>query len=198
MTDQDSAFWQAFYAGGTRPGWDLQGPSPLLAELLEQVEALGLRPGPSIAVPGCGFGHDAAELARRGWQATGVDFAPAAVQGARDRYGDLAQWRQEDWFVSGPERFHCLFDYTCFVAMAPAQRPRYVEACAERLHPGGLWLGGFFHTVTGPASPPYPVAMAELRALAEPRFEVLHLDHAGRSHPRRAGREFLMVARRRG
>jgi hypothetical protein len=39
--------------------------------------------------------------------------------------------------------------------------------------------------------------MAEMRNLAEVRFEVLHLAEAVESHPRRAGREYLLVARKR-
>jgi len=193
MDSHDSSFWQGIYDDLPRPGWDLNGPSPLLPELLDRAGILNKDPGPAIAVPGCGFGHDAAELARRGYQATGFDFAPAALQGARARHGDLAAWRQEDWFAGPVPEFNGIFDYTCFVAMAPLQRPAYVEACADRLLPGGLWLGGFFHQVTHPG-PPYAISMEELRALAERRFRVLLLDHATRSHPRRAGREFLLVA----
>ena len=39
--------------------------------------------------------------------------------------------------------------------------------------------------------------MAEMQQLAEARFEVLHLAEATASHPRRAGREFLLVAQKR-
>jgi hypothetical protein len=39
--------------------------------------------------------------------------------------------------------------------------------------------------------------MAEMRTLAEARFDVLHLAPATASHPRRAGREFLLIGRRR-
>lgn len=197
MTIHDPDYWQSIYAAEEKPGWDLKGPSPLLAELLDLAAALGLRPGPSFAVPGCGFGHDAAELARRGFPTTGVDFAPAALQGARARYGNVATWSQADWMAPGGPVFHSLFDHTCFVAMAPEQRGAYVAACAAHLVSGGLWLGAFFHEVANPDGPPFAIAMADLRALVEPRFAILHLDHATRSHPRRAGREFLMVATRR-
>jgi hypothetical protein len=38
--------------------------------------------------------------------------------------------------------------------------------------------------------------MPEMRGLAETRFQVLHLAEATASHPRRAGREYLLVARK--
>ena len=197
MTGHDVSFWQAIYDLETRPGWDLGRPSPLLAEVLDLVGILKVDPGPAMAVPGCGYGHDVAELARRGYRATGFDFAPAALQGARERHGEGPAWRQEDWLVGAVPEFNGVFDYTCFVAMAPPQRAAFVAATADRLLPGGLWLAGCFHTVANPPGPPYAMAMDEVRALAEVRFEVLHLDHATRSHPRRAGREFLLVARKR-
>ena len=194
-TSDHPEFWQDIYAAEARPGWDMGGPTPLVAELLAAARAAGAEPGPAVAVPGCGFGHDAAALADLGFQVTGLDFAAAALAGARARYGERVRWRQEDWFDPAGEAFDTLFDHTCFVAMDPGRRPAYVAACARRLRPGGLWLGAFFHQVTGTGGPPHPIAMDALRALVEPAFEVLHLDRAHTSHPRRAGREFLMVAR---
>ncbi len=190
------SYWEDIYAAEARPGWDMGGPSPLLPELLDLARDAGLAPGPALAVPGCGFGHDAAELARRGFVATGVDFAPAALRGARERYGNLVRWVLEDWFL-GSRTFDGIFDHTCFTAMAPDRREAYLAVCARRLRPGGAWLAACFHQVARTDGPPYPISMDEVRALAEPWFDLLHLGPAQRSHPRRAGREFLVVARRR-
>lgn len=195
-TGHDAAFWQGIYDKETRPEWDMKKATPLVQELLDAASDLGLQVGPSVVVPGCGYGHDAAEFARQGYSVTGVDFADAAVQGARQRYGDLVAWRQEDWFGPWDESYDALFDHTCFAAMTPDARPGYLQACARRLKPGALWLGAFFHTVTGESGPPFPISMEELRPLAERHFEILRLAPAQRSHPRRAGREFLIVARR--
>ena len=63
------------------------------------------------------------------------------------------------------------------------------------MRPGGLWLAAFFHEVNGRPGPPHAIPMADLRRLVEPRFEVLHLAEATTSHPRRAGREYLLVGR---
>ena len=191
-------YWQQVYDRESRPGWDMDGPTPLLPELLDLADALERSVGPRVAVPGCGFGHDAAELARWGFQVTGVDFAPSAIQGARARYGEAVEWLEDDWFTVQLPPFDAVFDHTCFVAMAPERRAAFVDACAERLRVGGLWLGAFFHRVNSPPGPPFAIEPTELRALAERRFEVLHLGDATRSHPRRAGREFLVVGVRRG
>ena len=80
--------------------------------------------------------------------------------------------------------------------MPPEARPAYGDACARRLRSGGLWLGACCQTGKDPSGPPYPLAPEALRALAEKDFQILHLAPAEHSHPRRAGREFLLVARK--
>lgn len=190
-------YWNQIYEAEGRPGWDMDGATPLVDELLGLALPLGLRPGADLVVPGCGYGHDAAELAARGYAVTGVDFAPLAIQGARERYGDRVAWSQADWFTTPLGPWDAIFDHTCFVAMDPDRRPTYLEACARHLRPGGLWLAACFHDVNGRPGPPHAIPMTQLRTLVEPRFEVLHLAPATASHPRRAGREFLVVARRR-
>jgi SAM-dependent methyltransferase len=196
MTDHPD-YWNAFYDDDARPAWDMAKPTPVLAEALAEARALGLAPGASIVVPGCGYGHDAAGLAAEGFRVTGLDFAPLALQGARARYGDRITWSSADWFSPQLGPWDAIFDHTCFAAVEPARRPAYVEACARHLAPGGFWLAVLFHDVQGRPAPPHAISMETCRALAEPRFEILHLVHTTNSHPRRAEREFLMVAKRR-
>lgn len=193
---QQPGYWNRIYEEESRPGWDMDGATPLVTEMLDLALPLGLRPGGDVVVPGCGYGHDAAELDARGFAATGLDFAPLAIQGARHRYGDRVAWSQADWFTTRLGPWDAIFDHTCFAAMDPARRPAYVDACAAHLRPGGLWMAVLFHDVSGRPGPPHAIPMAEMRRLAEARFEVSHLAEATASHPRRAGREYLMVARK--
>jgi hypothetical protein len=196
MTDHPD-YWNRIYGDEGRPGWDMDRATPLVDELLGLALPRGLRPGCRLVVPGCGYGHDAADLEGRGFSVTGLDFAPLAIQGARARYGDRVAWSQADWFDPHLGLWDAIFDHTCFVAMDPVRRPAYAEVCADHLGPGGLWLAALFHDVKGQAGPPHAISMDAMRSLAEARFEVLHLGDARESHPRRAGREFLMVARKR-
>lgn len=189
--------WNRIYAEEARPGWDMDGPTPLIGELLEDLLAdRPLAPGARIAVPGCGFGHDAAELARQGFRVTAFDVAPLAIEGARARHGEAVAWRLGDWFTQ-EETFDAVFDHTCFVAMEPARRAAYAEATRRALVPGGIWLGAAFHDTGDREGPPFAIGREAMGALITGAgFRRLALQDAARSHSRRAGREFLWMAER--
>jgi len=193
--DQD--LWQRIYQEDGTP-WDLGGPAPPLTEILESAARWGLEAGAKIAVPGCGLGHDAAALAAAGFQVRAIDPVPAAVEAARMRYGAEVDWAIGDWFEEPQGTYDAVFDHAFFVAFEPGRRSQIVAAHANHLKPGGLWLGLYWHTVRAENGRPWAVQPAEITALAQPSFEVLGLEEARKSHPRRAGREFWMVARKRG
>ena len=162
-------YWNRLYEEEERPGWDMDSATPLVKELLDLAHPLGLRSGGDLVVPG---------------------------QGAMHRYGDRVAWSHADWFTTRLGPWEAIFDHTCFVAMDPARRPDYVQACADHLRAGGLWMAVLFHDVKGRPGPPHAVPVPEMRRLAETCFEVLHLGEAVNSHPRRSGREYLLVARK--
>lgn len=188
--------WERVYTEEGTP-WDLGGPCPVLGEVLESARMQGLADGCTVAVPGCGLGHDAAWLADQGFRVTGFDLVPDAVARARAAYGEPPAWLAGDWLAEAQGPFDALVDHTFFVAFPPERRAEVVAAHARHLAPGGLWLGVFFHQVREPNARPWAVQPEELRALAEPAFAVLDLQPARTGHPRRLGREFWMVARRR-
>ncbi len=193
--------WERVYTEEGTP-WDLGGPCPVLGEVLESARMQGLADSCTVAVPGCGLGHDAAWLADQGFRVTGLDLVPDAVARARAAYGEppawlVGDWLAGDWLAEALGPFDALVDHTFFVAFPPERRAEVVAAHARHLAPGGLWLGVFFHQVREPNARPWAVQPEELRALAEPAFAVLDLRPARTGHPRRLGREFWMVARRR-
>ncbi len=79
MTGPTSAFWQARFDQQQTP-WDRGVASPQLLAWLDK----GLLAPCRILVPGCGSGWEVAELARRGFDVTGLDYAPAAVNRTRE------------------------------------------------------------------------------------------------------------------
>src|SRR5688572_22925855 len=67
-TASEVAFWEGRYQEG-RTRWDLGGPTPVFAELLESPAAP--KPGRTLVV-GCGKGHDVLYFARHGFDVLGV------------------------------------------------------------------------------------------------------------------------------
>lgn len=68
-------------AGSGGPPWDIGGPQPALAAVLET----GTVRGPKVLDVGCGNGALAIALARKGFAVTAVDFSPVAIDQARAR-----------------------------------------------------------------------------------------------------------------
>jgi SAM-dependent methyltransferase len=82
-----SLFYRIAYAIGFTP-WEHAATHPAAAD---HIAALFDREGRERAAPhgraldlGCGSGHWAVELARRGWQVTGIDIVPKAIRQARE------------------------------------------------------------------------------------------------------------------
>ena len=218
----DPSFWRDLYRRG-EDRWDLGRPSPALEAHLAR--ARPGPPGSRVAVPGCGRGHDARIWADRGYQVWGFDFAAEPLAAARalaGRAGLTVTFEQRDIFGLAADYagfFDGVWEYTCFCAIDPARRPEYAELVTRLLRPGGWVLACFFPIgpsgsspvpdppeplggASGEASaaltgPPFPVAEAEVRALFEPRFELLDAYVPEASPEGRRGREWMVLARRR-
>lgn len=144
--------FQYWYFG--RPRWDT-GISP--PELLDFIEKhLAAR---AIDI-GCGTGTNIITLAKAGWQVTGVDFAPRAIQLAKQKLRSTGT--QADLYVSdatdlkgivGPYEF--ALDIGCFHSIQKDGKAKYLKQLDRILAPNGFWLMyGFcnsnaLHTGTG-------------------------------------------------
>lgn len=133
------AFYNLWYRRGTPP-W----VGPARAELVRLVESGRVPPGRSLDL-GCGEGDNSVFLARHGFEATGVDFAPAALAKARSKAeaaGVVVRFIEDDLTtmrrVSGP--FDILVDYGSFDDLHGRDRDAYVRAVVPLLRAGGLFL----------------------------------------------------------
>lgn len=137
------AFYGISYRFGRLP-WDTGISPPELVEVVEGPSALA--PGRALDL-GCGTGTNAVYLARHGWEATGVDFVPAAIARARKRAhagglnarfvaGDVT--RLADLGVVGP--FDLVLDIGCFHGIPEALRSAYGDQVARATAPGATLL----------------------------------------------------------
>jgi methyl halide transferase len=174
-----------------KTGWDLgQSPPPFMSLL---TGAMAPPPGQTIVL-GMGRGYDALLFAEKGFDVTGVDFAPSAIAATQAQ----AQVRsvtlktlQRDIFQLVPEyagQFDYVVEHTCFCAIDPEQRSAYVQLVWDLLRPGGELIGLFWaHNRAG--GPPFGASVAELRELFaqfDGSFEL-----APNSLPSRQGEEYF-------
>ncbi|MBI3075424.1 MAG: methyltransferase domain-containing protein [Deltaproteobacteria bacterium] len=191
----EPAYWEAAYARGA-DRWELGEPAPPLVALLNDHPP----PPGRVAVLGCGRGHDARLLARRGCEVWGFDFAEPAIREARElaRHDAPApRFEQRDLFTL-PEAYPAFFDgiweYTCFCAIDPARRAEYVECVRKILRPRGWFLALFYPLDAQLLGPPFPVSQDEVHHLFDPFFEFEASAIPDTSIPRRLGKEWLVRA----
>ena len=96
--DPNSAdFWDERFERGFTP-WDRGGVPAQLGRFV----AAAPRPLRSL-IPGCGAAYELAYLSEAGWDATAIDFSPAAVAAARTAVGPWASRVQlADFFAWQP------------------------------------------------------------------------------------------------
>jgi SAM-dependent methyltransferase len=128
--------WDLFYLG--RAPWDMGGPRPELARL---VESGTLPPGRAIDL-GCGTGENVIYLAQQGYEATGVDISPRAIARAQRRahtagvsptflVGDVTDLTE----VDGP--FDLVVDNGCLHSLiADEARAVYMNTLIRLTRPG--------------------------------------------------------------
>lgn len=206
MAGPDVGFWQERFERGETP-WDRGRVNPQLERWIDAGE---LAPC-ALAVPGCGSGHEVAELARRGFEVTGLDYAPAAVARtaaalagldaaacARGRAieADVLQWQPE-------APFDAIYEQTCLCALHPDLWVEYAARLRHWLAPGGRLFALFVQILRPGAAegfvqgPPYHCDVHAMRAL----FPAAHWDwprppYARTTHPSGMA-ELAVVLRRR-
>lgn len=162
----------------SRVPWADGRPNPMLVSWLNAEAAGRVRPGARAVVVGCGLGDDVVELVNRGYDVTGFDVSPVAIEWARRRFPDLAHAFCTGDVLSAPSRFRHRFDLVVEIytlqAVEPSLRERMVAGVAELACPRGLILAiasgrdeqDLLEHVQGP---PYPMTPSELSGLFESR-----------------------------
>jgi SAM-dependent methyltransferase len=186
-------FWDERFERGFTP-WDRGG----VPEALRRFVAASAQPLATL-IPGCGSAHELAWLCEAGWDATAIDFSPAAVASARAQAGVHAgQVAEADFFTYAPPRqIELIYERAFLCALPRAMWPQVAARWAQLLKPGGL-LAGYFFFDEAPKGPPFGATRAGLDALLAPAFERIADDPVSDSIPIFQGKERWMVWRRLG
>ncbi len=159
--------YQAAARGEAAVPWADLVPNPMLATWLA---ADGPATGRALDV-GCGYGDNATVLAQAGYSVDAFDVSAAAVERARERFGDLARWSVSD-ALAPPEAWRRAFDlvvevYTLQV-LPPTLRARAGRALGALVAPGGRLLVIARGRDEGEpeGALPWPLTRAEIEGLA--------------------------------
>jgi SAM-dependent methyltransferase len=139
--------FRILYGIGFTP-WDGHPQSAMVRELVEGTDRQP--PGSALDV-GCGTGNTSIYLVQHGWQVTGVDFTPKALDKARAKartadvavdfvHADVTHLSQAG--IRGP--FELIVDNGCLHGMSDHDRDLYVQEITAAAAPGArLSIVGF-------------------------------------------------------
>ncbi len=110
-------------------------------DLARAIDALGLKGGTFLDL-GAGPGTQAIELARLGFDVTGSDISPRAVELAQERArGTAARFVVDDILDSQLGRaFDAVFDRGCFHVFAPGDHPAYLASLRSLVKTSGVFF----------------------------------------------------------
>lgn len=196
LTSEEAAqhqFWETRFAQNNTP-WDLHGPHPAIEPILLQLKLQKSR----FINFGCGKGHDAHLIARKGHLVHAIDVSPSAIESAQKLYPKPSQlrWSLDDVFhLKEEHKADVVFEHTLFCAIPPARRKDLVRVWLNTLEETGYLLGIFF---VNPKrfGPPYGCSEWELRELLEPYFRLMYWKRWEVSPPNRHGTELVVFAQK--
>jgi len=172
---KEHADWNDSYRDGFLP-WDTGRPS---SELERAIGQHAIRPARALEI-GCGTGTNCVWLAEQGFQVTGLDVAPLAVEQAEKRaqVAGLHVTFQVADVLQLPELgglFDFFFDRGCYHAVRRSAPEQYAPAVARQLAAGarGLILAGNAREPNDPGPP--VVTEAQIRHELGLAFQILDL-----------------------
>jgi SAM-dependent methyltransferase len=132
------------YRWGITP-WEGYGRAAAgsIATLLDREEVERSRPLGRALDVGCGRGQYTPELARRGWEATGIDYVPAAIEAARSKDVDGVTYVVADATNlggAGLPTFDFFLDVGCFQGFDANQRQAVGRGITAIANPGATLL----------------------------------------------------------
>ncbi len=167
--------WNDRYRDGILP-WDTGRPSSELQGVLSRNTIQPCR----VLDIGCGTGTNSVWLAQQGFEVTGIDLAPLAVERAQQRAlaaGINVHFRVADvlHLPDLGEPFGFFFDRGCYHAVRRNASEPYAPAVAQQLAPGaqGLVLAGNAREPHDPGPP--VVAEEQIREELGLAFKILDL-----------------------
>ena len=165
MSDQDH--FQAAYAEGATPPWDIGRPQPALVE----AERRGWVRG-AVLDAGCGTGEHALFFAAAGHDVVGVDVAPAAIARAAAKVAKRNLSNPPRFVVAdiltetqafGDRTYDTVVDMGFFHTLDDEERSTWRSLLARLLAPGGSYVMVCFSELVPGSCGPRRISEADIR-----------------------------------
>ncbi len=142
--------YEKAYQEGKHP-WTTETPPEELSKLVESGE---IKPGKALDI-GCGEGFYSIYLAKKGFEVTGIDISPKAIEQAKanaEKHGVKIDFRVMDLrdLLSLEKRFDFVLEWAILHILHWDERERHVKNVASLLKPKGRYLVECFN-VDSPA-----------------------------------------------
>ena len=186
-------FWNDRYIAKDT-GWDLGEISLPLKSYFDQITNKDLK----ILIPGGGNSYEAEYLHNLGFKNVYVvELSKTALTKFKRRAPSLpATHLIHKNFFDLEMSFDLIIEQTFFCAIDPKLRPNYTSKASQLLKKEGELVGLLFDDIFGTDKPPFGGTKTEYLGYFQPYFNILLMEHAYNSHPKRIGRELFLKAQK--
>ena len=200
MTDyvNNPEFWENLYLT-ENAAWDLKSPTPVFVRIIKEKKIIK---GGKLLILGSGYGYDAVEAAKAGFDVTAVDFSSSANLFA----GNLAarsnvkmEFITSDFFdlkEKYSSHFDAIYDYVTYCALEPGRREKYAVLITTLLKPGGKFIALWFPVEERTGGPPFGIDLVETEKLFSKHLTLVSSSVEVDTIKPRKGREVLQIYRK--
>jgi len=197
MTDlvSEQEFWDSIYQN-KKAGWDLKSSTPVFQRILKEKKIIK---SCKLLILGSGYGYDAIDAAKAGYEVTGVDFSPSAISFAKKlakKKNVNVDFIQNDFFkfeADNSSGFDAVYDYVTYCAINPTRREEYAKLIKSLLKCDGVFIALWFPVEERESGPPFGINLEETESIFS-RFLKLKSSSIEKDTIKpRMGREVLQI-----
>lgn len=188
-TSKTQSFWESKYSQHDT-GWDMGSISPPLKAFFDELTNQSLK----ILIPGAGNAYEAAYLHHKGFTNVHVlDISTQPIANFKENNPNFPKHHiHHTNFFDFENQFDLIIEQTFYCAIPPNKRGDYVLKMHSLLKDEGNLVGLLFDFPLTEEGPPYGGSKTEYKTRFQPYFNLLKLERAYNSHPKRQGKELFI------
>ena len=193
-----SDFWEECYQENNI-GWDLGAPTPIFMDWCD-----GLQTSKNICIPGSGNGYDPLYFASKGHDVTAIDFAQSPIsrliRESKNRGLDITALKKDIFNLEESlyNKFDYVVEYTCYCAISPSMRIKYIEVVHNLLKKGGELVAIFLpiNKDLSEGGPPFGIDLEDTLELFDQKFSLIEsIQHPLSIKPRFGNEQFVRLSK---